>query len=107
MCIALNADVLAGTAVAAADTGSVSTAAGSDITTGDGNVGSMVITLSIAICAAADTGTTTVAACQQLAPVGEHDARYCGPSPFISIAPDLASEVLTSMFTSCRVTLVV
>ena len=67
MCIALNADVLAGTAVAAADTGAVSTAAGSDITTGDGNVGSMVITLSIVICAAADTGTTTVAACQQLA----------------------------------------
>ena len=59
----LNADVLAGTAVAAADTGSVSTAAGSDITTGDGNVGSIVITLSIVISAAADTGTIIAAAC--------------------------------------------
>jgi len=67
MCIALNADVLAGTAVAAADTGSVSTAAGSDITTGDGNVGSIVITLSIVISAAADTGTTIAAACHQRA----------------------------------------
>lgn len=67
MCIALNADVLAGTAVATANTGAVNTAAGSDITTGDGNVGSMAITLSIVISAAADTGTILVAACHQRA----------------------------------------
>ena len=49
MCIAFNADIRCIFIGTAADTGAVNTADSSDITTGDGNVGSIAITLSIVI----------------------------------------------------------
>ena len=63
ICIALNADIRCISSVTAADTGAVSAAAGSDLTTGDGNIGS----IGKFPLTAADCGSIMVAACHQRA----------------------------------------
>ena len=64
MCIAFNADIRCISAIAAADACAVITAAGNDITTGDGNVGSVG---SVTGSTTANASTIIETACQQLA----------------------------------------